>query len=144
VKLVVCDDHQLLLQALTAALTRLGHDVVAATVDPDVAVEAVRLHQPDACLLDVHFPDRSGLSVIGAVHAAHSETRIVIMSGTAEPFVVAEAVSKGAHGFVGKERPVADIVSTLERAVARQIPLESELSRSARQGTATRCGCYVS
>ena len=41
-RLVVCDDHRLLVDALTAALTEEGHEVVATPVRPGHAVEAVR------------------------------------------------------------------------------------------------------
>ena len=52
-RLVVCDDHRLLVDALTMALQDEGHEVVATPVRPGEAVDAVRVHQPDACLLDV-------------------------------------------------------------------------------------------
>ncbi|HET7476813.1 MAG TPA: response regulator transcription factor [Dermatophilaceae bacterium] len=137
-KLVLCDDHLLLLEGLRLVLTRAGHDVVTATADPGEAVAAVRRHRPDACLLDLHFPHGfprrhegpvvrrgtagrpdswCGTALIDAVRTAHPGTRVVILSGTAEPGLVAEALSRGAHGFVGKQRSVAEIVSTLERAV---------------------------
>ena len=99
-RLVVCDDHRLLVDALTLALTEEGHEVVATPGRPGDAVEAVREHQPDACLLDVSFPDESGLSAIGLIHAASPATKIIILSGSTDQTVVAEAIGKGAHGFV--------------------------------------------
>ena len=105
-RLVVCDDHRLLVDALALALQDEGHEVVATPVRPGEAVDAVRVHQPDACLLDVSFPDASGLSVIGLIHAASPATKIIILSGSTDQTVVAEAIGKGAHGFVSKERPV--------------------------------------
>lgn len=135
-RLVICDDHQLLLEGLTSALTRAGHQVLVATNDPATAVDAVREHRPDACLLDLHFPDRDGLSVIAELGAAHPGTRVVILSATAQPVRVAEAVGKGAHGFVGKQRPLADIVTTLERAVAGPADSRSAGLRVRRGGPA--------
>jgi len=126
-RLVVCDDHRLLVDALTMALLDEGHEVVATPVRPGEAVDAVRVHQPDACLLDVSFPDASGLSVIGLIHAASPATKIIILSGSTDQTVVAEAIGKGAHGFVSKERPVSDIIAALERARDGHMAVDSDL-----------------
>jgi two-component system nitrate/nitrite response regulator NarL len=85
------------------------------------------VHQPDACLLDVSFPDASGLSVIGLIHAASPATKIIILSGSTDQTVVAEAIGKGAHGFVSKERPVSDIIAALERARDGHMAVDSDL-----------------
>ena len=44
-RLLVCDDHRLLVEALSIALIDHGHTVVATALDPDEAVEAAREHQ---------------------------------------------------------------------------------------------------
>ena len=104
-----------------------GHEVVATPVRPGEAVDAVREHQPDACLLDVSFPDASGLSAIGLIHAASPTTKIIILSGSTDQTVVAEAIGKGAHGFVSKERPVTEIIAALERARDGHMAVDSDL-----------------
>ena len=55
-RIVVCDDHLLLLEALGLALGARGHEVVALAGTPEEAVSAVAMHRPDVCLLDVNFP----------------------------------------------------------------------------------------
>ena len=115
-RLLVCDDHRLLLDALSIALTDHGHTVVATAIDPDDAVEAARQHQPDACLLDVNFPGANGLNAIGRIHAVSPDTKVVMLSGSISKSLVANAIAKGAQGFVGKEKPVGDIINALEIA----------------------------
>ena len=63
-RLVVCDDHRLLLEALGLALGERGHDVVALVSNADDAVEAAGEYRPDVVLLDVNFPDGSSLTAI--------------------------------------------------------------------------------
>jgi two-component system nitrate/nitrite response regulator NarL len=115
-RLLVCDDHNLLLDALSMALTDNGHKVVATAVDPDEAVEAAREHQPDACLLDVNFPHANGLNAIGRIHAVSPDTKVVMLSGSISRSLVADAIAEGAQGFVGKEKPVGVIIEALEMA----------------------------
>ena len=113
-RLLVCDDHRLLLDALSMALTDKGHTVVATALDPDEAVEAARTHKPDVCLLDVNFPHANGLSAIGRIHEVSPDTKVVMLSGSVNRNLVADAISEGAHGFVGKEKPVGVIIQALE------------------------------
>jgi len=83
-RLLVCDDHRLLLDALSMALTDKGHTVVATALDPDEAVEAARTHKPDVCLLDVNFPHANGLSAIGRIHEVSPDTKVVMLSGSGQ------------------------------------------------------------
>lgn len=115
-RLLVCDDHRLLLDALSMALTDNGHTVVATALDPDEAVEAARTHQPDACLLDVNFPKSNGLNAIARIHEASPDTKVVMLSGSISRSLVADAIAQGAQGFVGKEKPVGVIIEALEMA----------------------------
>ena len=115
-RLLICDDHTLLLEALAMALKNAGHTVVATALDPDEAVKAAREHQPDACLLDVNFPHANGLNAIGRIHEVSPETKVVMLSGSISRSLVADAIAEGAQGFVGKEKPVGVIVEALEMA----------------------------
>ena len=126
-RLLVCDDHRLLLDALSMALTDNGHTVVATAVDPDEAVEAAREHQPDACLLDVSFPQANGLHAIGRIHDVSPHTKVVMLSGSISRGLVADAIAEGAQGFVGKEKPVGVIIEALEMANQGHLAVDLQL-----------------
>jgi len=115
-RLMVCDDHKLLLDALSMALADNGHTVVATAIDPDEAVEAAGKYQPDACLLDVNFPQANGLTAIRRIHDVSADTKVVILSGSLNRGVVVDALAQGAQGFVGKEKPIGAIIEALELA----------------------------
>lgn len=123
-RLLICDDHTLLLQALCLALTDKGHTVVATAADPDEAVEAARQHRPDVCVLDVSFPNASGITAIGRIHEASPGTKVVMLSGSMTPELVAAALAEGAQGFVGKEKPVDVLSEALERAYQGHLAVE--------------------
>jgi len=115
-RLLVCDDHRLLLEALSLVLTDNGHTVVATAIGPDEAVEAAREHQPDACLLDVYFPQGNGLNAIARIHAVSPDTKVVMLAGSISRSLVSEAIAQGAQGFVSKVKPIAAIIDALEMA----------------------------
>jgi two-component system nitrate/nitrite response regulator NarL len=129
-KLVLCDDHALLLDALQPALDRVGHSVVAVTTSPDSALEAVQTHCPDVLLLDVGFPNDTGLRVIGDVLHTSPSTKVVILSATSDPEVVSAAIDAGATGFIRKDHGIERVVRTLERVMAGEIVVDPDLLRA--------------
>ena len=130
-RLLVCDDHRLLLEALSMALADKGHLVVATALDPDQAVEAAREHQPDVCLLDVNFPSGNGLSAIRRIHDVSANTKVVILSGTANAGLVADAIAQGAQGFVGKEKPIGVVIEAVQLASQGYLAVDPLLLQAA-------------
>lgn len=128
-RLLICDDHRLFIDALSTALTDSGQTVVAIAFDPDEAVAAAREHQPDACLLDVYFPNANGLAAIARIHDVSPDTKVVILSGTIRTRLVRDAIDLGAQGFVCKTEPVHVIVEALELALQGQLAVDPVVLR---------------
>jgi two-component system nitrate/nitrite response regulator NarL len=129
-RLVLCDDHELLLDALQPALARLGHEVLATTVSPQDALEAVQRFRPDVLLLDVSFPDDCGLRVVAPAIEASPDTRVVILSATTDPEVASRAIDAGAVGFARKDRGLDGIIRTLERVMAGETVIDPDVLRA--------------
>jgi two-component system, NarL family, nitrate/nitrite response regulator NarL len=130
-RIVVCDDHLLLLEALGLALGARGHDVVALADTPEAAVAAVAEHSPDVCLLDVNFPGGTSIAAIHEIRDLSPATKVVMLSGEADHAVVGQAIAEGASGYVGKEKPIVEIVEMLDRAVRGQLVVEPSLLQRA-------------
>lgn len=81
---VLCDDEEMVLEALSLAVEALGVSVVASTTDPDAVLDLVRFHQPDVCVLDAHFPDASGPEIAAVMRVQTPVTAIVILTGHAD------------------------------------------------------------
>lgn len=128
-RVIICDDHQLLCEALSHALTSLGVDVLATTLRLADAPALAAQHRPQACLLDLGFPEGNGLDSIAPIHEASPETKVVVMSGTTDANAVRAAIANGADGFIGKDRSIQQVVHTLEQAVDDQVAIEAGLLR---------------
>ena len=125
-RLVVCDDHALILDALGAVLSEEGHDVVK-TRCPQEAIEAVQDHRPEVCLLDAHYPGASGIEAISDLRAACGDTKIVLFSGDASLQVVAGAIAAGAAGFVRKDRPLQELLEAIAMAARGHLAIDPGL-----------------
>lgn len=129
-KLVVCDDHRLILDTLGAALSDLGYQVTTAN-GPAEALEAVAEVQPEVCLLDVNFPGASGLDVIASIRAASPCTRVIMFSADASDVSVRRAIAMGASGYVRKDRGLPQLVEAIGLAVSGHLAVEPRMLQSA-------------
>ena len=130
-KIVVCDDHLLLLEALGLALSTHGHEVAALASTPEEGIAAVVEHRPDVCLLDVNFPGGTSITTIHQIREHSPETKVVMLSAEADHAIVGRAIAEGASGYVGKEKPILEIVEMLDRAVHGQLAVEPQLLQRA-------------
>jgi DNA-binding NarL/FixJ family response regulator len=111
--LVVCDDHSLLAECLAVVLEARGHRVIATVNDPEAAVRIVAEREVDVCVMDLSFPDASGFDAIEAIVRAGA-TRVVVLSGSSQPFAEARAIEAGAAAFVLKDDDVSRVIEVVE------------------------------
>ena len=129
-RILLCDDHRLLVEALGSLLAAHGHDVVALTTTPDEACRAAAELEPDVCVLDMTFPDGSGLDAAATI-AATCRSKVLMLSGRSDPDLVKAALSAGASGFVPKDDSIEGILRALDRLSAGEIAVDRDLLRGA-------------
>jgi two-component system, NarL family, nitrate/nitrite response regulator NarL len=128
-RVVLCDDHRLLLQALATALAARGYSVEAVTTTPEEAVRAVDRCDPDVLLTDLSFPQGSGLDVAAAVRSGHPRTKVVIITGSEDPHFLSQALEVGVSGYVLKGERIEAICDALEAAHRGDVTLDASLVR---------------
>ena len=117
-RIVVCDDHRVLLEALSHALATRGFIIEAATSSPAEAVAAVKLYDPDLLLVDVSFPDGNGLDAAREVMSHYPRTRVVVLTGSDAAATEIEAARIGVAGYIRKDQRLSAIAEALCRAAA--------------------------
>lgn len=80
-RVVLCDDHTLFTEALATQLESRGHEVVAIVASPLTLIGIVRDTGPDCVLLDLSFPQGSGLDAARELRETGSAVRVVLCTG---------------------------------------------------------------
>lgn len=131
-RLVLCDDHRLLTEALAAVLSAHGHVVEAIVYKPEEAVRAVAASDPDVCLLDLTFDGAvEGIGIARRLRDEHPRTKVLVLSATTEPSIVAAAIDAGVAGFTRKDQSARALLTTLDRVEAGEMAIDGELLRAA-------------
>jgi two-component system, NarL family, nitrate/nitrite response regulator NarL len=128
-RLVLCDNNRILCEALASILQARGHPVVAIATSASDSIEAVTTNRPDVCLLDLRFPDGSGLDVARTIRRCLPETKIVVLSCVTDPAVVSEAKKIGVVGFLRKDQKPEAITGALDAIRAGRVAFDPGSSR---------------
>lgn len=123
VTLVLGDDHLVFLEALAAVLVVADFRVVATAKTLALVLEAVRIHQPDICLLDRHFPDGDGVLAIPDLIRASPHTRVLLLTADNDSEVMLRALEFGAAGYIHKTLGLPALTSAISRIIQGEVVL---------------------
>lgn len=132
--LYLVDDHTLLRDGLRAVLQAAGHRVVGESADPTQALADLRDLGPLVVLLDLHLGQRSGFELLTELQRRSLEVRAIVLTMSAQPRHVAEALKLGAMGYVLKGSPASELLAALEAVGNGQRYLGPDVAELAVQG----------
>jgi DNA-binding NarL/FixJ family response regulator len=135
-RILIVDDHPMIVEAVTLAIGALRPD---AAVDSTASIEemvASELEPPDLVLLDLTLPGRSGLDALGAVLQRWPATLVVIFSATDDSASIRRALASGARGFIPKTSPHKVLIDALRLVLdgGTYVPPDILLGDSRRAG----------
>ncbi|MEO8636838.1 MAG: response regulator transcription factor [Gemmatimonadales bacterium] len=132
ISLVLIEDNRLLREGIVA-LIRAQPDfaVVAAPARVGPALKQIRKVRPQVVLLDCGLVNDDSVQVTATLHAELPEVKIVGMGLLPVPEDVTDLVRAGASGFVMKNSPIADILTTIRSVVQGVDVMPAQLTLSA-------------
>ena len=114
-RIIVVDDHPLVLAGIADALQQCGYRVAKAK-NPAEALELLRAGERfDAALLDINLGQENGLALLDATYATHGKLadRVILLSGLTEQEWILEGFEAGAIGFIPKSTEMEQMVEAL-------------------------------
>lgn len=131
---LLCDDHTLLLEGLTALMEREpGWRVVAQTSDGAEAVRLAGELTPDVALIDVAMPGMNGMETAAGIRMASPATRIVALSMYADDHYLQRMLAAGARAYVLKGEASTDLFNAIRAVLQGENFVSPSLSRDGRR-----------
>jgi DNA-binding NarL/FixJ family response regulator len=129
-RLVIVDDHQMVLDGLKAMLRPYWEQVqvVGEASDPAEAVSLVAGLDPDAVLLDVRLRGASGLDLCGDILAARPDCKVVFLTVYDDEQYLYQALRVGAAGFLLKRIRGGELVDYLRRIADGEVLIDPSLA----------------
>ena len=114
-KVLLIDDHPLILSALQSVIQGLGNDVSVVGVGSARAARETLKADPgfDLVLLDLHLGDADGFDVLAELRRGYPALPVVVVSASDRSSDVIHAVDLGAMGFVPKRASNESLIEAL-------------------------------
>jgi DNA-binding NarL/FixJ family response regulator len=101
-KILIADDHRLVIEAVKAKLSELEADiefVLAMSVDELLARAS---DDVDLAMIDLNMPGAEGQAHIDEIRRRHPAVPVIVLSGYEDPAVMRSALERGVLGFIPK------------------------------------------
>lgn len=108
------DDHAMLREGLRKVLEKGGHRVVGEADHPVAAIADIVRLQPAVVLLDLHLEPDSGFDVLKEVQRRKLPSHVIMLTMSANPRHVLEALRLGALGYVLKDSASLELLNAVE------------------------------
>jgi DNA-binding NarL/FixJ family response regulator len=119
-KVLLIDDHPLILSALKTVIEGLGAEVSVVGADSAAAARQALQAHPDfnLVLLDLQLGDASGFDVLDEFRAAYPALPVVVISASDRASDVIRSIDQGAMGFVPKHNSTELLAQALKLVMA--------------------------
>jgi DNA-binding NarL/FixJ family response regulator len=129
-RLVLVDDHEMVLHGLTAMLAHFDGDVVivGTATSFEQARRVVSETAPDIVLSDVRLGGDSGLDLVRELARTHPTVKVVMLTVYDDEHYLFQALRAGARGYVLKRIDAAGLVAHLLRVAEGEIAIDAALA----------------
>lgn len=130
IRVVLADDHTLVLAGIRGLLTKLdGVEVVGEAADGHETLRLAEALRPDIVLLDIAMPGMNGLEVAQRLSELDPAIRVIILSMHASEEYVLRALRAGAAAYLLKDSAVAELELAIRAVVRGETYLSPPVSK---------------
>src|SRR5688572_9195266 len=127
-RLLLADDHTLLLEALKNLVEPVCHVVGTAADGRTLIAEAERL-RPDVIVADIHMPNLNGLEACERIAQRVPESRIIFLTVNEDPDIAEEAVRRGAYGYVLKKATSEELFKAIQTVASGRVYITPQITK---------------
>ncbi|MDQ3717507.1 MAG: response regulator transcription factor [Actinomycetota bacterium] len=114
-RVMVVDDHPMWRESVARDLAARGYEVVGTAADASAAVRIAAAVRPDVVVMDLQLGSTSGVAATREIVAAAPDTRVLVLSASAEQGDVLDAVKNGASGYLVKSASLDELDDAVRR-----------------------------
>lgn len=112
IRVVIAEDQGMMLGALGSLLNMEDDlEVVGKAKNGQEAVDLVKEHKPDVCIMDIEMPIKTGLDA--AEELKGEPCKIIILTTFARSGYFERARKAGVRGYLLKDSPIEELVSSI-------------------------------
>ena len=128
-KILIADDHPLLLRGLADFLKSLGYKNIIEANNGLEAYNAIIKDDPFLSILDIRMPKMSGLEIVRKCKTNRIKTKIILITLHQEKNLFDEAKRLGVSGYIFKQFALTEIEACLKQVLNNETYFSPELKK---------------
>jgi DNA-binding NarL/FixJ family response regulator len=126
-RVLIADDHAPTRAGIRLALEAGGCQVCYEAANADDAIEGARRLRPEVCILDLSMPG-GGIRAVGEITAGQAPPRVIVLTVSADPNDLFDALRAGAAGYLLKDMDPAELPDLVRRTARGEGALPGSLT----------------
>lgn len=130
IRIIIVDDQNLFVEGLQYIIEARASDitVVGTAKNGEEAIELVDAVRPDIVLMDVRMPAMDGVEATRIIHNRYPDTKILMLTTFADDEYVHAALGQGAIGYLLKNRPLAELITSIRGVNSGILQIDPEVA----------------
>ncbi len=112
-RILLADDHEVVLEGLQRILDLPEFEVVAAVQDGRALIDSALQLQPDIIVADISMPLLDGIEAVRRIRESDQRAKVVFLSMHSETAYAVEALNAGGSAYIRKDAAVKDLVTAI-------------------------------
>jgi DNA-binding NarL/FixJ family response regulator len=131
IRVLIVDDHAIVRSGLLSILSSEDNiKVVGEAADGNEAVAKAAALQPDIILMDIQMPRCTGLEALPIIRGNSPDSKILILTVSAEEQDLFTALKFGAQGYLLKGSSVNEVINAIRRLALGEVILSPQMAGS--------------
>jgi DNA-binding NarL/FixJ family response regulator len=133
-RLLLADDHDILIEGLRRVLDRADLEIVGVVNDGRALVDAAEELQPDLIISDLTMPVLNGIEAMRQIRKTNTRVKIIFLTMHADLALATEALAAGGSGYVLKSRAGKELLTAVREVMKGLVYVTSSIAEAVRSG----------
>lgn len=129
IRVIVCDDQEIVCQGLSTILNNDPQIQVVATANNGLEViDLVAIHQPDLVLMDLKMPVINGIQATQKISSSFPQIKVLVLTTYDDDEWLFDAIRAGAAGYLLKDTPSVALIQAIKGTLAGETYLDPNVA----------------
>ncbi len=139
IKLLVADDHKILLDGIVSLLrSEKLFEVAGTACNGNEVMELVKKNDYDICLLDINMPGLDGMEAAKLIKILKPGIKIIMLTTYNDREIISELIHIGVSGYLLKNSDKLELVEAIHKVMSGRYYFSAEVEEIIMQGVAEK------
>lgn len=137
-RILLADDHTVVLEGLKRILDRPEFEVVGAVQDGRALIDAAARLRPDVIIADISMPTLNGVEAVRQIRKHNPKVKIIFLTMHPEPAYAIQAMGTGGSAYLLKNDAGEELITAIQNVLQGRVYVTQSLAEPVMKALLTR------